>query len=335
MHAGRHYTAKEVFFWTLRETLVFIALATASTAIWAFDVVKIHLPWQPIALLGTAVAFVTGFKNNASYNRLWEARQIWGSIINSSRSLGILFLDLIRAPDGEGLELAAVHKRLFYRHFAWLTALRFQLREPRAWENMSKRENIEYRQRTYHIPELDSKLDVELKPLLDEFELAEILAKKNRATHLIALQSREIAALAEAGALTELRQLEIARALQSLYDHQGRCERIKNFPYPRQFATLNLYFIWLFVLLMSFPLLAELEKIDKTMVWLAIPLCSTLSWVFHTMDKIGDTSENPFEGGPNDVPITAMSRTIEIDLREMLGESNIPPAHAPVHHILL
>jgi putative membrane protein len=123
--------------------------------------------------------------------------------------------------------------------------------------------------------------------------------------------------------------------LADLYDHQGKCERIKNFPYPRQFATLNLFFVWLFVGLVPFGLLQEFAELGPNFAWMTIPASVIVSWVFHTMDKIGESSENPFEGGPNDVPITALSRTIEIDLRELLGEQDIPPALQAVNDILM
>lgn len=79
MHTGRYYTAIEIFFWTLRETIVFVLVAALPTIAWAgFGQSWLSIPWQPVALVGTAVAFVTGFKNNAAYGRLWEARTIWG-----------------------------------------------------------------------------------------------------------------------------------------------------------------------------------------------------------------------------------------------------------------
>lgn len=59
-------------------------------------------------------------------------------------------------------------------------------------------------------------------------------------------------------------------------------------------------------------------------MWLTVPFSALIIWVFFLMELIGDFSENPFEGTYNDVPITSISRAIEIDLREMLGETNIP-----------
>jgi ion channel-forming bestrophin family protein len=328
MHAGRHYSLKEVSAWTRRETFVFVIIGTIPTVLfevggWKF----LAISWLPIALVGTAVAFITGFKNNASYGRLWEARQIWGGIINTSRTFGILLQDFVADPESR--------RRLTYRHFAWLTALRHQLREPRTWENMKKAHNAEY-QRRYTVSEWVTRIEDELTPLLpDPDELAYVLARKNRATHLMAIQSVDPRKNAEPGYVGELRHIELERLLAAFVEAQGRCERIKNFPYPRQFATLNLFFVWLFIVLMPLGLLQEFHKLGPGCGWLTIPASVIIAWVFHTMDKIGEISENPFEGSPNDVPITAMSRTIEIDMREMLGETDLPPALQPVNNILL
>lgn len=327
MHAGRNYSLKEVTLWTRRETAVFLLVAAVPTLLYAvMGWTWLTISWLPIAMVGTAVAFITGFKNNASYARLWEARQIWGSIVNGSRSWGILVLDFV----GD----SPAHRRLLYRHMAWTTALRFQLRESRTWENMHRRHNVEYH-KNYVVPEWTSKLEDELPQLLDPAEASYVLSKKNRATHLIALQSRDLRELVEQGALTEFRQIELQRLLEQFYDAQGKCERIKNFPYPRQFATLNLFFVWLFIVLVPFGLLPEFQKLGDVFVWVTIPAGVIVAWVFHTMDKIGESSENPFEGGPNDVPISALCRTIEIDLREMLDETDIPEAAKPVGNILM
>lgn len=327
MHAGRHYTPREVFFWTLRETLVFLAIASVPTVAWAaFGQTWLSLPWQPVALVGTAVAFVTGFKNNAAYGRLWEARQIWGSIINLSRTWAVQVFDLPTSPPD-------VKRSLVLRHLAWLTALRFQLRESRGWETMNGGKS-QQEKFFWVVPEWKGDLMTELGALLPADEVAAVTGKKNRATHLLAAQSRTLRELADKGELTDLRFLELQRAVAALYDCQGRAERIKNFPYPRQFATLNTYFIWILVMLVPFALLPELNRIGPAYAWAAIPIAALVSWVFHMIDKIGESSENPFEGGPNDVPISAMARTIEIDLRELLGDAP-PAALQPVNNILM
>ena len=290
-----------------------------------FDQHWLVLPWQPVALVGTAVAFVAGFQNNAAYGRLWEARQIWGSIINLSRTWAVQTLDMPTASAG-------VKKQLIERHLAWVTALRFQLREKRTWETVDRHDNKSY-QHFYDVPEWQSELTAELKGLLSEQDHTHIVSTKNRATHALAAQSKALAELVAKDQLTELRFIELERTIAALYDCQGRCERIKNFPYPRQFATLNGYFKTALVAALPFALLPEFDKLGAHFVWGTIPSSAIVSWIFHMLEKIGEASENPFMGGPNDVPISAMARTIEIDLRELLGEVP-PPALTPKNNIL-
>lgn len=341
MHAGRHYSIKEVLYWTRRDIYFLLVVATIPTVL--FEVFNCHwmtIPWVPIALIGTAVAFLVGFKNNATYDRMWEARRSWGGIVNTSRTWGICVRDYITtkyatAPVSDA-ELRKVHQTLIYRHFAWLAALRYQLREPRAWENMGKSYNVEYRKRNFHVAEQEGSLADELAKFLSPEEVNYVMSKKNRATQILSLQSNHLRELLHNhGLIEDFRQMELGRLLSEFYNQQGVCERIKNFPYPRQFATANKYFIKLFVVMVPFGMLQEFAKMGENFVWLNIPFSVLVSWVFHTMERIGESTENPFEGSANDIPMTALSRNIEIDLREMLDESEIPAAMQPVHNILM
>ena len=329
MHVGRRYTLMEFLYWTRRDIYLMTAIAAVPTIL--YQLLNWHwlaLPWVPIAMVGTAAAFIVGFRNTQTYNRLWEARQIYGSIVNTSRSFGMMVNSFLPASDIE------TRKRFIYRHIAWLTALRFQLREERAWETIkSTAANIEY-SRFFQIYEWHSKLEDELKPFLNEQELKDILSKKNRATHIINLQSLELKNQKAAGKIDPLDYVELENQLVQLYEHQGKCERIKNFPYPRQFATINQMFMRLFASLIPFGMLNEFQKLGDHMVWLTIPFSVVVAWIFLAMEKVGENTENPFEGNANDVPITALSRTIEIDLREMLGETDLPPAKQAKNNIL-
>jgi putative membrane protein len=335
MHAGSRYTLKEFVYWTRRDIYILTIFAAIPTVLFKYMHWKwLAIPWVPIALIGTAAAFIVGFRNTQTYNRLWEARQIYGSIVNTSRSFGILVRDFI-SGDINKEALNRIHQEMIYRHIAWLTAMRFQLRESRTWENIrNKKSNLEY-SRLYKVDEWDNKLEDSLKPYLSVKEYEYVLSKKNRATHIISLQSAHLKRLKEQGLLDPLSCIELESLLTNLYEQQGKCERIKNFPYPRQFATINQMFIRLFAALIPFGILNEFQKLGDWMIWLTIPFSVVVAWIFMTMERIGESTENPFEGGANDVPITAMSRTIEIDLREMLDEQDLPPALTPVNHILM
>lgn len=335
MHAGKNYTLKEFLLWTRRNIYRLIAINAGVTILYeVVGLMWISIPWVPIALMGTAAAFIVGFRNNATYARAWEARQIWGGIVNSSRAWGIMIRDFIRNPSSTGSDAKAVHQELIYRHIAWLTALRFQLREPRAWETIQKDYNVEYKQ-NYSIPEQESNLADELLKLLPPEEVDYILSKKNRATQLLAQQSKQLRDLADQSWIENQRYIQLEILLKELYEHQGKSERIKNFPYPRQFATISQLFVRLFVFLVPFGLLKEFDKLGEHIVWLTIPFGVLVSWVFMSLEQVGESSENPFEGGPNDTPITSMSRTIEIDLRDMLDQTNLPPAITAVNNILM
>ena len=331
MHTGSHYKLKEFLRWTRRDIYWLVLLATLPTVLYqVFGCTWIAIPWVPVAMIGTAAAFIVGFKNTQTYNRLWEARQIYGAIVNLSRTWGIQVKDFVAADAAR----PEVVRQLIYRHIAWLTALRFQLREPRGWENQKLPENVEYR-RFYKVPELESQLSDELQPFISAAEQSYVLGKKNRATHLLALQSAQLRELTDQGLLDNFRFIQLEQLLKECYEQQGKCERIKNFPYPRQFASINLFFIRLLVILLPFGMLNEFTKLGEHFVWLTIPFSVIVSWVFNSMERVGESTENPFEGGANDVPISALSRTIEIDLREMLDETDLPPALQPVNNILM
>lgn len=334
MHAGRRYSLKEFLYWTRRDIYILLIWASIPTLLFQLLHWKwLALPWVPIALVGTAAAFIVGFRNTQTYNRLWEARQIWGAIVNSSRAWGITAKDFVVA--GDSVLEQNIHRQLIYRHIAWLTALRFQLRESRTWENVKGKVSNEEYLSHYNVDEWNNKIETALAPFLSAEELSYVLSKKNRATHIIGLQSKQLKQLKQQGFVEPLNYVEMENLLINLYEQQGKCERIKNFPYPRQFATINQMFVRCFVSLIPFGMLNELNKLDNWMVWLTIPFTAIVGWIFMAMEKVGESTENPFEGGANDVPITSMSRTIEIDLREMLDEKELPPALTPVNNILM
>ncbi|WP_041632734.1 bestrophin family protein [Maribacter sp. HTCC2170] len=347
MYTKKTYSTLQMVWWTRFETIIFFIIITVCVAVYYFlDLVWLKIPWTPLALIGTAVAFVIGFQNNAAYGRIWEARKIWGGIVNTSRTFGMLVQDMVNnehsaKPLGKE-ELQKEIKTLTYRHIAWMTALRHSMRESKPWETtVNHRTNQDWNIRP---PELDSNLEDDLRPYISDKDLIYSINKNNKQTALLYLQSHHLRELKEQGVIWEFSFLELESILQELFTLQGKSERIKNFPYPRQFATLNHFFMWVFVLLLPLalvPQFAEIGKefvdvypmVGKWFVWLAIPFYVIVSWVFHTMERIGRTGENPFEGTANDVPISTIARGIEIDLRQNLGESSEDiPKQFPVRH---
>lgn len=131
------------------------------------------------------------------------------------------------------------------------------------------------------------------------------------------------------------RQIDLQKILSDLYDHQGRAERIKKFPLPRQYANLSFIFNCIFIFLLPLGTVAEFAKIDSFGAWLMIPFGTIVGWIYVVMELIGDYSENPFEGFGTDIPMLSISRTIEIDLLQMLGETDVPAPIQPIHDVLL
>ena len=320
MYTKRRYSFFMTFNWSKKPFLIG-TLYTAIICVFShFLELNIALPWQPVSVIGIAVAFYLGFKNNSSYDRLWEARKIWGGIVNNSRSFGAAVLSFVKRN-----EQKEVHRELIYRHLAWITALRHQLRLSREWEHTESR--IKGLYSPVVCEDYDLKLESELKNFLSEEELRALDNKSNKATQILKIQSERLQELRESEYFENFRHMEFFHLIKSFYDDQGKSERIKNFPFPRQYTSAALWISMVFAGLLPFALLDVVNEKDNFILFCLSPLIAgILIWVYFLMELIGDYSENPFEGTYNDVPITSISRGIEIDLREMLEEDNIPEA---------
>jgi ion channel-forming bestrophin family protein len=325
MYTRRRISVRIILQFSWAYLLFYVLYAGLIVCLYHFmDWKHLVLPFVPIGVIGTAVAFYIGFKNNSAYDRLWEGRRIWGAIVNASRSWGTTVIDYIK--DNEKIK-----KELIYRHLAFINALRNQLRRDTVWKvHQTDRKIVEHFDTFIQEP-----LDAELRHFLNDEEVKLVITKSNAAAQLLKRQSSVLKQLHEDGFLSELKQIELEKLLAEFYNQQGACERIKNFPFPRQYAYFSYVFTWVMVLILPYGLLNEFQKLGESFVWLTIPVHMLISWIFFTMERVGDTSENPFENGINDVPMTAICRTIEIDLKEMLGEENIPAKIQPVNNILM
>ncbi len=325
MYTGRIYRFVDMARWTRFETLGFLLIILVWISAYYFlDLDWLRIPWTPMALIGTAVAFVIGFQNNAVYGRIWEARKIWGGIVNTSRTFGVFVQDMVSGEDSE-----REVRILTYRHIAWMTALRHAMRSKKLWETTSSsKTNQEWGIRP---PESKSKVFDDLKPYLSSEDLEYVKDKDNYQTALLYLQSHHLKKLKKQNQIWEFSFLELEALIQELFTLQGQTERIKNFPYPRQYATLNHYFMWLLLLLLPLALVPQFMDLgndiaethpflSQLFIWFTAPIYVAVAWMFHTMERIGRTGENPFEGTSNDVPISTIARGIEIDLRQNLGE---------------
>ena len=304
----------------------------------------LNVPWIPISVIGTAVAFYVGFKNNQAYDRLWEARKIWGSIINSSRSFGSSVNNFVsnqfRDTDASESEIHSIKQRLLYRHIAWLYTLRNQLLIPTPWEHLSQGGHVaklnEKRIKTYGVGMLkDGVTEVELELLLPKDEINTLINFKNTATQIIDYQGQDLKELRRLKLIDDFRHMELQNLLNKFYDWQGKCERIKKFPLPRQYGGMSMIFVGIFIFLLPFPMVSEFHKMGEMGPWVSIPFSILVAWIYLVMELVGDYSENPFEGLGNDIPMLSLCRVIEIDLREMLKETDLPPPIEAVDGVLM
>jgi ion channel-forming bestrophin family protein len=317
MYINRRYGFWMTVAWSKKPLIYGLIYASIITAIQYLSPLDISIPWQPISMMGITVAFYLGFKNNSAYDRTWEARKIWGAIVNNSRS----FISGLEAfVQGENKK--DIVKEITYRHIAWMTALRYQLRLSRVWEHTEERLNNHFN--PVVCENYTGKLNEELLQYLHMDEIKAIAGKTNQATQILAMQSRRLEVLKNSGVINDFEHMELFRLLNSFYDEQGKSERIKNFPFPRQYSSAAVWMTKVFAALLPFAILDSFENGKSEALWLAAPFSALLIWVFFLMEMIGDYSENPFEGTYNDVPITTISRSIEIDLREMIGDEQIP-----------
>lgn len=324
-----------ILLWTLHHIIWISVWATAVAALHEYTNLKNYtIPWLPVSIIGTAVAFYLGFKNNSAYDRMWEARKIWGAIVNSSRAWGMYVIGFVTDQFAKGEvseeEVKSIHKRLIYRHIAWLYALRSQLLVITPWEHANQNGMIGVYGRRYRnkfgVGLVDDEVTkVELQSLIPEDDYERMINYKNTATQLINEQSKDLTCLRKDGLIEDFRHMELEQVLYHFYEHQGKAERIKKFPLPRQYANVSQYFVGIFIFLLPFTMVSLFDQLGSWGVWMSIPFTIVICWIYMVMELVGDYSENPFQGMANDIPMLSLCRVIENDLREMLGETDLPP----------
>ncbi len=350
MYIRRNLTAPFVLRYTWTALLWSTLWATTTlAAFFLFDIKWIDVPFELVSAVGIAVSFFIGFKNNQAYERFWEGRKIWGSIVNLSRTWTSQVLSLTAGEDShDPAALPMRQKALVYRHLAWINALRVQLRQP---SGFGPQENFMIERLVASHRDPATVQDV-VTSFLAADERATLDGKRNIASQLILRQAEDIRVLRRDGAIDGFGQMMLQQSLETCYDLQGMCERIKNTPFPRQYAFFSHVFTIIFCLLLPLGLLDVYEQEmlasftfaqtfdtpyrqpTDIMLFAMVPLSVLVSWIFLTWEKIGDSSEDPFEGRPHDVSMSALCRSIEIDLRDMLGEGNLPEKLPARDHIL-
>jgi putative membrane protein len=214
--------------------------------------------------------------------------------------------------------ITALRRQLILRQIGWCNALRLQLRRRALWQ-----EDPHVRSLSRELVQQQHRQAEEMHSTLQPFLLP------------LELGCTDCGAVSVTNQLLHAHSAQLAELKNQGFAQQGGAERIKSFPFPRQYAHFSTIFVNLFTLLLPFSLVGEMAKFGEYAVWLTIPFSVLISWVFFSMESIGDASENPFENAINDIPMTAICRNIEIDLRQIIGETNLPERIQPVDGILL
>lgn len=300
----------------------------------------VGLPVAPVTTIGIAVSLYLGFKSQSAYSRWWEARLVWGDIINGSRSWGNYVLNLIYA-EGRPVD-PTVQRELIERHLAWVNALAFQLRKSTRLKESAATRVFDHR-RVFEHHDYHQTPD-SFRRHLSEAEADEVDRFANPATHLLRRQGDRLRQLAEDGFLDSYRHVEMMSSLRDFYFAQGSCERIKNTPFPRQIANFGLAFTWAFIVMLPLAFVEIFEAsiadanlstiLQHEFMLTLVPFSMLISWIFYLMEKVSDSVEDPFEGGVTDVPISTLCRLIEIDLKQMLNAEDVPPPIKPIDGVL-
>jgi putative membrane protein len=334
MHVGRKYKFTQFLGWTRWEAACLLGWALLVTLFlqltqWNF----LTIPATVLTIIGSALAIILGFKNAQCYARFTEALSLSGQLISNSlilaNKLKVAVVNLDAAQSGPRL------KEIYYRHFAWLTALRFFLRERKSWENRFEPGNARFLAKL-PTPESQSVLKDELKTYLSETELQKFVAHRgDKEALVLGWQYEAVSDLFNKKLITELMMMTLTGVLDDLVRLQGALKRIKNYPYARNYYSIAVFLVMIFAALMPFGLFPYAQELGKSAgighwtVWLNVPFSALVGWAFISLEKVGENSSNPFEGGSNDVPISFIARRIEIELRTLLGEqTDLKPIEA-------
>ena len=272
------------------------------TAAYALEVLLIrqhtHIPAAIPTLLGTALSFFIGFNNNQAYSRWWEARTIWGGLVNDSRSWARAVRYYVApAPGADPEEIDETSTRLIRRHLGFLHALKRSLRGT------------------------DEQTDGQF---LTEQDARTIKQFTNGASALLDLQVRELQALRRQQRLDGFALLTLNELVVRFSDGMGRAERIKGTVFPVTYVYFTRLFIWLLIALLTIVIAKEAGAWAILLGWL-------VGFVFHITHLNGQSLVNPFDGNPASIPLDAIVRTIEINLLEVLDEPHIPAPVVPIN----
>ena len=257
-----------------------------------------YIDFPPLipTILGTALAFFIGFNNNQAYDRWWEARKVWGEIVNDSRSWARQIIHFLKPNGGDPLFVNTLKERMVKRHIAFLYALK---------SNLRKSDRTQY------------------KEYLSEEEVAEIESQSNLHNAILHIQTKDLQDAYDNGYIDGFQFLELSKLLVRFSDEMGKSERIKNTVFPTPYYYYTKVFTWIFIISVT------IVTADYVDMW-SIAFGTMIGYVFLTTQFIGQTLVNPFDEIPTSIPLNQITRTIEINLLEMLGYKKTPAPIEPV-----
>lgn len=268
------------------EMLLVVLLGTAIHFITEeFNTFLPKMPLTIAAFLGTAISVLLSFKMSQSYDRWWEARKIWGAIVNDSRSFVLqlqAFLDKEHSP---------VIKEMSYRQIAWCYSLGQSLRGLNPLESCDA--------------------------FLSKYDIDILTPFRNKPLGILQMNVAAISRLKSEGHLSDFEHIQLNNTCVRFSDSMGAAERINSTVFPTAYRMFLHFTIYLFVIILSVALKG---------VWLVyeIPLILLVSIVFFMLEKTAYYLQDPFRNRPSDTPVTAISRTIEINIKQLLGEADVP-----------
>ena len=262
---------------------------------------QFNFPVAIVTALGTVIGLLLAFRTNSGYGRWWEARILWGAIVNDSRTWTRQLLGFAHQTDIQDEEHLARLHQMALRQAAWCFALSRSLRGQQ--------------------PTTD------LQELMDHAEIESYQTSHNVPNDILLRQAHELRELSDRERLDQYQFVELERTLIRLTNSMGGCERIKNTPFPASYSRLGHGLIYIFTVFLPFGLV--------NVPWQGLVFTSlSLSFAFLLIDRVATYLQDPFSSRPSDTPMLALSRTIEINIRQMLGQTELPPKLEPVNGVL-
>lgn len=254
-----------------------------------FHLTRISIPISLPAIMGSILSLLLAFRSNQAYDRWWEARTLWGAMVNDSRTIARMILNFVDEPFyNEDAEL--FKKKFIYRQIAWMYVVGQSLRKAPVFSGTDG--------------------------LLTQKEIDQVKKFGNKGNGLLELHSSEIAKAYKNGWINQYQQVALERILEKLCDSMGGCERIKNTIFP---ATYSLYTHICLILFIAFLPFALIEYFDL----MEIPLVVAISASLFLIEKMSIHLQDPFENKPTDTPVTTIAKMIERDLKQMLKENKM------------